>query len=63
MLVEDNEISIYENSNSKKIKDAQKKVDNEHTLMDILLKEYNFKTINYYSTINKYVELTKLSSE
>lgn len=63
MLVEDNETSIYENSNSKKIKDAQKKVDNEHTLMDILLKEYNFKTINYYSTINKYVELTKLSSE
>lgn len=63
VLVENDETSIYEKPNLKCIQDARELVDDKNTLADILLKKSNFKTINYYRVIKKFIELTNQKTE
>ena len=57
--MEIDETCIYKELHSKHIKEAQKLVDINNTLFDLLLKKLNFTTIDYYIAVNKYIDLTK----
>ena len=57
ILVVNDPTSIYEEPNSRRIRNAQSKVDDSHKLEDILISEGNFKTITYAETVKKYNRL------
>lgn len=51
ILVNHDPLSIYKEPNSRKIKEALSKVDENHTLEDILITSGNFKTITYTDSV------------
>lgn len=54
ILASNDPLSIYEQPESKKIKQAYLQTDASHKLGDILISQGNFKTIKYNDTIEKY---------
>ena len=63
VLVTIDETCIYKEPRSRRIRNAQALVNDENTLADILIREANFKTIDYHETVRKYTELREQTTE
>ena len=63
ILVTIDETCIYKCPESKRIKKAQARVNDENTLADILLQDGSFRTIDYYEVVDKYIKLTGETSK